>query len=58
MKEGVVVNVFMLSDEPYLKHFVNRMAAVNKGRAFYVDPENLGEYILLDYFGHKQKRVS
>ena len=58
MKEGIVVNVFMLSDEAYLKHFVNQMATVNKGRAFYVDPENLGEYILLDYLGHKQKRVS
>ncbi len=58
MKEGIVVNVFMLSDEGYLKHFVNQMATVNNGRAFYVDPENLGEYILLDYLGHKQKRVS
>jgi uncharacterized protein with von Willebrand factor type A (vWA) domain len=58
MKEQIVVNVFMLSDEGYLKHFVNQMATVNRGRAFYVDPENLGEYILLDYLGHKQKRVS
>ena len=38
MQEGIVVNVFMLSDEGYLKHFVNQMATVNKGRAFYVDP--------------------
>jgi len=57
-KEGIVVNVFMLSDEPYLKHFVNQMATVNRGRAFYVHPDNLGEYLLIDYLSHKQKHVS
>ena len=57
-KENITVNVFMLSDEPYLKHFVNQMATVNKGRAFYVSPDNLGEYILIDYLGHRQKHVS
>jgi uncharacterized protein with von Willebrand factor type A (vWA) domain len=57
-KEGIVVNIFMLSDEPYLKHFVNQMATVNRGRAFYVHPENLGEYLLIDYLSHKQKHVS
>jgi len=57
-RDGVVINVFMLSDEPYLKHFVNQMATVNRGRAFYVSPDNLGEYILVDYLdrqnGHRQ----
>jgi uncharacterized protein with von Willebrand factor type A (vWA) domain len=48
----------MLADEPYLKHFVNQMATVNKGRAFFVSPENLGEYLLIDYLGSKQKYVS
>lgn len=57
-KDGITINVFMLADEPYLKHFVNRMATVNKGRAFYVSPENLGEYLLIDYLGSKQKYVS
>jgi uncharacterized protein with von Willebrand factor type A (vWA) domain len=57
-KENITVNVFMLSDEPYLKHFVNQMATVNKGRAFYVSPDNLGEYILIDYLGHRSKHVS
>ncbi len=48
----------MLWDDPYLKHFVNQMATVNKGRAFYSSPDDLGEYILIDYLNHKQKRVS
>ena len=57
-REGIVVNVFMLSDEPYPKHFVNQMATVNRGRAFYVSPDNLGEYILIDYLTHRRKHVS
>src|SRR5262249_12194471 len=58
MREQIVINVFMLSDEFYLKRFVNKMATANRGRAFYVSPDNLGEYILIDYLNHKQKHVS
>ncbi|HEX9068898.1 MAG TPA: VWA domain-containing protein [Ktedonobacterales bacterium] len=57
-REGVTMNVFMLWDEPYLKHFVNQMATVNRGRAFYANPEKLGQYVLVDYLNNKQKRVS
>ena len=54
----IALNVFALSDDPYLKHFINQMATVNRGRAFYVSPDNLGEYILIDYLTNKRKRVS
>ena len=57
-REGMAINVFMLSDEPDLKHFVNQMATINKGRAFYTNPDNLGEYILIDYLNNKRKHVS
>jgi uncharacterized protein with von Willebrand factor type A (vWA) domain len=57
-REGILLNVFMLWDDPYLKHFVNQMATVNRGRAFYTSPDALGEYLLIDYLSHKQKRVS
>lgn len=56
-RDNVAINVFMLSDDTYLKHFVNQMATVNKGRAFYVSPDNLGEYILIDYLNNRQKHV-
>jgi len=57
-REGILLNVFMLWDDPYLKHFVNQMATVNRGRAFYTSPDTLGEYLLIDYLNNKQKRVS
>jgi uncharacterized protein with von Willebrand factor type A (vWA) domain len=57
-RDGILLNVFMLWDDPYLKHFVNQMATVNRGRAFYTSPDTLGEYLLIDYLNNKQKRVS
>jgi hypothetical protein len=34
------------------------MSRINRGRAFYVEPERLGEYILVDYVNRKTKRVA
>jgi uncharacterized protein with von Willebrand factor type A (vWA) domain len=57
-RQNISINVFMLSDDPYLKHFVNQMATVNKGRAMYSSPDHLGEYIMIDYLNNRQKHVS
>ncbi len=57
-RDNITINIFMLWDDPYLKHFVNQMATVNRGRAFYSSPDDLGEYILIDYLNNRQKRVS
>ncbi|HKS70815.1 MAG TPA: VWA domain-containing protein [Ktedonobacterales bacterium] len=57
-RDEIELNIFALSDDPYLKHFVNQMAVVNRGRAFYVEPTNLGEYVLIDYLNHRTKHVS
>lgn len=56
-RDNITINVFMLWDDPYLKHFVNQMATVNRGRAFYTDPGDLAEYVMIDYLSNKQKRV-
>lgn len=56
-RDGITINVFMLWDDPYLKHFVNQMATVNRGRAFYTEPGDLAEYVMIDYLSNKQKRV-
>ena len=34
------------------------MTKINKGRAFFATPDNLGEYILVDYVANKRKKVS
>lgn len=57
-REGIVINTFMLERSRYLSEFVDLMSRINQGRAFYVEPENLGEYVLVDYVNKKTKRVA
>ncbi|HEX2195212.1 MAG TPA: VWA domain-containing protein [Candidatus Limnocylindria bacterium] len=57
-REGIVINTFMLERSRYLSDFVDLMSRINRGRAFYVEPERLGEYILVDYVSKKTKRVA
>jgi uncharacterized protein with von Willebrand factor type A (vWA) domain len=57
-REGIVINTFMLERSRYLSEFVDLMSRINRGRAFYVEPERLGEYVLVDYVNKKTTRVA
>jgi uncharacterized protein with von Willebrand factor type A (vWA) domain len=56
-REGITINTFMLEDSPGLMRFVDDMARINKGRALYVTPDRLGQYVLVDYVTGRQRRV-
>src|SRR5438445_141371 len=55
-RDRIVINTFMLERGPYLTEFINQMTKINKGRAFFVSPDRLGEYVLVDYVSGKQRR--
>ena len=55
---GITINTFMLEASYYLMDFVDRMTRINRGRAFYTTPGQLGRYILVDYVNSRRKRVS
>jgi uncharacterized protein with von Willebrand factor type A (vWA) domain len=57
-REGITINTFMLEQSPTLTAFVERMAQLNRGRAFFADPERLGEYVLVDYVRAKRRTIS
>jgi len=57
-REGITINTFMLARGRYLVDFVNQMSKINRGRAFYVEPDKLGEYLLVDYVSNKRRRVA
>ena len=42
-REGVTINTFMLERSRPLTEFVDQMTRLNRWRAFYADPEQLGE---------------
>lgn len=54
---GIAINTFMLEESEYLRAFMDEIARINGGRVFYTSPEQLGEYILVDYVEHKRKKL-
>ncbi|HJN94012.1 MAG TPA: hypothetical protein QGF05_15000, partial [Dehalococcoidia bacterium] len=57
-QKGIVINTFMLDRNYYLKEFVSQIAKINQGRVFYTTPDQLGEYILVDFVSHKKKNLA
>src|SRR3972149_3691808 len=57
-REGITINTFMLDRNYYLKEFVQELTRINRGRAFYTTPDNLGQYILVDYVSSKRKTIN
>ncbi len=56
-RQKVVVTTFMLATDPLLTDFVEKLTQVNRGRAYFASPYNLGEFILADYIRHRRRRV-
>jgi uncharacterized protein with von Willebrand factor type A (vWA) domain len=54
-REGIRINTFMLDPTTHLKRFVERMTELNRGRAFFTSPENLGDYVLVDFIEQKRE---
>jgi uncharacterized protein with von Willebrand factor type A (vWA) domain len=54
-RAGITINTFMLEQSRPLADFVDRMTRMNRGRAFYADPDELGEYVLVDYVNRRQR---
>jgi uncharacterized protein with von Willebrand factor type A (vWA) domain len=55
-RRGVTINTFMLDDAPELVGFVEHMTLVNRGRALFSRPDQLGSFLVVDYLNGKRKR--
>ncbi|MCP4007073.1 MAG: hypothetical protein GY725_23070 [bacterium] len=56
-RKGITINTFMLDNAPELMSFVEGMTRINKGRAFYTTPGQIGEYVMVDYLSQKRRRI-
>jgi uncharacterized protein with von Willebrand factor type A (vWA) domain len=54
-RENIRINTFMLDPNAYLKQFIERLTSMNGGRAFFTNPETLGDYVLVDFVEHKRQ---
>ena len=57
-RQGVLINTFMLAQDPTLIRFVQQVAKICRGKAYFTSPRNLGRHLLLDYMNNKSKMVN
>jgi Ca-activated chloride channel family protein len=56
-KSGILINTFMLASDYSLVHFVQKVAEICKGKAYFTTPYNLGQYLLMDYMSKKTRHI-
>jgi Ca-activated chloride channel family protein len=56
-KGGIMINTFMLASDYYLVEFVKQMTAMTNGKAYFANPENLSQFVLIDFLRRRTSRV-
>lgn len=56
-QSGIKINTFMLGADFYRQGFVDQLSRLNTGRVFYTTPDQMGNYIVVDYLNNKRKRL-
>jgi Ca-activated chloride channel family protein len=52
-----MINTFMLARDEYLIDFVKRMTAMTRGKAYFANPNNLTQFVLMDFLKRRTSRV-
>jgi Ca-activated chloride channel family protein len=53
-RSDILINTFMLANDPYLIEFVKKVTEIARGKAYFTSTQTLGQYLLMDYL---KKRV-
>jgi Ca-activated chloride channel homolog len=56
-KGGIMINTFMLASDHYLVEFVKQMTAMTRGKAYFANPDNLTQFVLMDFLKRRTSRV-
>jgi Ca-activated chloride channel family protein len=56
-KAGIMINTFMLASDYYLVEFVKQMTAMTNGKAYFANPDNLSQFVLIDFLRRRTSRV-
>ena len=56
-KSGIMINTFMLASDYYLVEFVKQMSAMTNGKAYFANPNNLSQFVLIDFLRRRKSRV-
>jgi Ca-activated chloride channel family protein len=56
-KAGIMINTFMLASDYYLVEFVKEMTAMTSGKAYFANPGNLSQFVLIDFMRRRKSKV-
>jgi Ca-activated chloride channel family protein len=56
-RQNIMINTFMLASDFGLVQFVQKVTQMCRGKAYFTTPENLGEYLLMDYLQRRMKTI-
>ncbi|HEY0162485.1 MAG TPA: VWA domain-containing protein [Edaphobacter sp.] len=56
-RAGIMINTFMLANDFTLMQFVQKVSAMCRGKAYFTTPQNLGNYLLMDFMSRRMKTV-
>jgi uncharacterized protein with von Willebrand factor type A (vWA) domain len=56
-RRGIPITTFMVADDPLLVHFVEDLARMNHGRAYFTGLDDLGGYVFRDFIRNRRRRL-
>lgn len=56
-KAGILINTFMLANDPHLVQFVQKVSEIARGKAYFTSTLTLGQYIMMDFMRNKRRRA-
>src|SRR5437660_350462 len=56
-KQGILINTFMLASDYGLVNFIQKVTEICRGKAYFATPQNLGQYLLMDYMNRKTRTI-
>jgi Ca-activated chloride channel family protein len=56
-RAGIMINTFMLASDYGLIQFVQKVTEMCRGKAYFTTPQNLCQYLLMDYMSRKMKTI-
>jgi uncharacterized protein with von Willebrand factor type A (vWA) domain len=52
-RSNITINTFLLDPDRALQGFIEQLTRINRGRTFSTSPDELGDYVLVDFLRHR-----
>jgi len=56
-RSNIMINTFMLATDHSLVNFVQKITQMCRGKAYFTTPQNLGQYLLMDFMQRKTRYI-